>query len=606
MHAPEPSGEFKTYAGAREGKPLLRVLACGSAGAGTSTLVGRLLGDSKVTFDGPSTGGGPEQAGSRDIGYHSFATGLRQFVVADVPGDEPHTREIAAAAPDCDLALVVIDASQGVASQTRRYAYIASLAGIRHVVLAVNKSDLVGFSQDAFDDVVSDFLDFAAPLGFAAVVPIPVSASLGDNVTAAGTGTPWYTGAPLLQALETIDVERALAGAPFRMPVQSVVQLDSGVRGYSGTVAGGAVKVGDTVAAAKSGRPGTVTRMLGKDGDIPVAGVGAAVTLALAEAIDIAPGDVVCAATARPEVSDQFAAHLVWMGDEQLYPGRQYILRLATSAVTAQVTALKHKVDVDNLEHLAAKTLHLNEIGYVNVSLAEPIAFDRYRDNRVTGGFILIDRFTNATVGVGMIDFGLRRATNVHWQALDVDKHARAGLKLQKPVALWFTGLSGSGKSTIANLVERTLHAHGRHTYILDGDNVRHGLNRDLGFTEEDRVENIRRVAETAKLFVDAGLIVLVSFISPFRSERRMARELMGEGEFVEVFVDTPIEVCMTRDPKGLYQKAKAGTIKNFTGIDSPYEAPDAADIVVRTVEGDAAAHAAAIVGYLRERGYCS
>jgi len=630
MHAPETSGDFKTYIDAQEKKSLLRFLTCGSVDDGKSTLIGRLLYDTKLLFDDQlaalerdskkhGTSGDDidfallvdgleaerEQGITIDVAYRYFATEKRKFIVADTPGHEQYTRNMATGASNSELAVILVDARKGVLGQTRRHAYIASLLGIRHVVLAVNKIDLVDFSQDVFDEIVGDFLDFAAPLEFASVVPIPISARFGDNVIANSANMPWFTGAPLLQVLETIDVDSALADGPFRLPVQWVNRPDLDFRGFSGTVAGGSVTVGDVVAVAGSGRTSTVTRIVTMDGDQDTAAAGAAVTLTLADEVDVSRGDVLCVASARPEVSDQFAAHLIWMGEEQLYPGRQYIMKLATSSVTAQVTALKHKVDVNNLEHLAAKTLHLNEIGYVNISLAAPVAFDRYRDNRDTGGFILIDRFTNATVGAGMIDFGLRRATNVHWQALDVDKHARARLKLQKPVVLWFTGLSGSGKSTIANLVERSLHAQGRHTYILDGDNVRHGLNRDLGFTDEDRVENIRRVGEAAKLFVDAGLIVLVSFISPFRSERRMARELLGAGEFVEVFVDTPIDVCMMRDPKGLYQKAKAGAIKNFTGIDSPYEPPEAAEIVLKTAEGDPTTHAETILRYLRDNGYC-
>ncbi|MDE2630013.1 MAG: adenylyl-sulfate kinase, partial [Alphaproteobacteria bacterium] len=396
----------------------------------------------------------------------------------------------------------------------------------------------------------------------------------------------------------------ALADKPFRMPVQWVNRPNLDFRGFSGTIVGGRIKPGDTIAVAKSGRTSTVKRIVTMDGELSEASVGEAVTLTLTDEIDISRGDVLCAANARAEVSDQFAAHLLWMSEEELLPGRQYLLKLATSTVSAQVTALKHKVDVNSLEQLAAKTLRLNEIGYANFSLAQPLAFDPYAENRDMGGFILIDRFSNATVGAGMIDFGLRRATNVHWQALDIDKDARAALKHQKPAVLWFTGLSGSGKSTIANQVECALLAQGRHTYLLDGDNVRHGLNRDLGFTDADRVENIRRVAETAKLFVDAGLIVLVSFISPFRSERRMAREMVGEGEFIEVFVDTPLAVCMQRDPKGLYRKATAGEIKNFTGIDSPYEPPEEAELVLHTVGIEPSVQAAAILSYLKDRGY--
>jgi bifunctional enzyme CysN/CysC len=623
------SSDLKTYLAAQEKKSLLRFLTCGSVDDGKSTLIGRLLYDSKLLFEDHlaalerdskqhgTTGGDidfallvdgleaeREQGITIDVAYRFFATDKRKFIVADTPGHEQYTRNMATGASNSELAVILIDARKGVLTQTRRHAYIVSLLGIRHVILAVNKIDLMGFRQDVFDAIAADFAKFAEPLGFLTLVPIPISARFGDNVIAASANTPWYAGPSLLAQLEAVDVETALAEKPFRMPVQWVNRPNLDFRGFSGTIVGGRVRPGDTIAVAGSGRTSKVKRIVTQDGDLEEAAAGEAVTITLADEVDISRGDVLCAANARPEVSDQFAAHLLWMAEEELLPGRQYILKLATSAVPAQVTALKHKVDVNTLDQLAAKTLHLNEIGYVNLSLAQPLAFDAYRDNRDMGGFILIDRFTNATVGAGMIDFGLRRATNVHWQALDVNKDARAALKHQKPAVLWFTGLSGSGKSTIANLVESALHARGRHTYILDGDNVRHGLNRDLGFTDADRVENIRRVAETAKLFVDAGLIVLVSFISPFRSERRMARELVGEGEFVEVFVDTPLEVCIARDPKGLYGKAKAGAIKHFTGIDSPYEPPEKAEIVLKTVDSDPAHEAERILDFLKNGGY--
>jgi bifunctional enzyme CysN/CysC len=621
--------DLKTYLAAQEKKSLLRFLTCGSVDDGKSTLIGRLLYDSKLLFEDHlaalerdskkhGTAGDDidfallldgleaerEQGITIDVAYRFFATDKRKFIVADTPGHEQYTRNMATGASNSELAVLLIDARKGVLTQTRRHAYITSLLGIRHVVLAVNKIDLVGYSQEVFDRITAEFSEFAAHLGFLSRFAIPISARFGDNVIAKSAKTPWYGGPPLLTFLETVDVESTLADQPFRMPVQWVNRPNLDFRGFSGTIVGGCIKPGDTIAVAKSGRASTVKRIVTMDGDLPEAFAGDAVTLTLADEIDISRGDVLCAANDRAEVTDQFAAHLLWMSEEELLPGRQYLLKLASSTVPAQITALKHKVDVNNLEQLAAKTLHLNEIGYANFSLAQPLAFDPYAANRDMGGFIMIDRFSNATVGAGMIDFGLRRATNVHWQALDVDKNARATLKHQKPAVLWFTGLSGSGKSTIANLVEGTLLAQGRHTYLLDGDNVRHGLNRDLGFTDADRVENIRRVAEAAKLFVDAGLIVLVSFISPFRSERRMARELVGEGEFVEVFVDTPLEVCMARDPKGLYEKARAGTIKNFTGIDSPYEPPEHAEIVVHTVDPDPAVQATKILSYLKERGY--
>ena len=617
------------YLAAQEKKSLLRFLTCGSVDDGKSTLIGRLLYDSKLLFEDQlsalesdskrhgTTGGDidfallvdgleaeREQGITIDVAYRFFATDKRKFIVADTPGHEQYTRNMATGASNSELAVILVDARKGVLTQTRRHAYIASLLGIRHVVLAVNKVDLVDFSRDRFDEIVAEFQPFAARLDFSSVVAIPISARFGDNVIAKSANTAWYKGPSLLSHLESVDVETEIASKPFRMPVQWVNRPNLDFRGFSGTIAGGRVRAGESIAVTKSGRTSKVKRVVTMDGDLDEASAGEAVTLVLSDEIDISRGDVIAAAHNRPEVSDQFAAHLLWMSEEELLPGRPYLVKLATTTAPGQITALKHKIDVNTLEHLAGRTLHLNEVGYCNFSVSQPIAFDAYHDNRDMGGFIVIDRFTNATVGAGMIDFGLRRATNVHWQALDVDKRARAAQKGQAPAVLWFTGLSGSGKSTIANLVEGRLLSEGRHTYLLDGDNVRHGLNRDLGFTDADRVENIRRVAEAAKLFVDAGLIVLVSFISPFRSERRMARELLGEREFIEVFVDTPIEVCMSRDPKGLYVKARAGEIRNFTGIDSPYEAPEKAEITIKTVEADAADHAERIVTYLKDNGY--
>ncbi len=629
MSAPDKIEDLKAYLAAQEQKSLLRFLTCGSVDDGKSTLIGRLLYDTKLLFEDQlaalekdskkhgTTGDDidfallvdgleaeREQGITIDVAYRFFATDKRKFIVADTPGHEQYTRNMATGASNSDLAVILIDARKGVLTQTRRHSYIASLLGIRHVVLAVNKIDLTGFSEQVFRDIVKDFTAFAGELGFASVTPIPLSARFGDNVIARSANTPWYAGPTLLSHLETIDVSTALAEKPFRMPVQWVNRPNLDFRGFSGTIVSGKVRPGDTIAVARSGRTSSVTRIVTLDGDAQEAVAGEAVTLTLADEIDASRGDVVCAAGARPEVSDQFAANLLWMAEEEMLPGRPYMLKIGAHTIPAQITELKHKTDVNTLSHAAGKTLHLNEVGYANLSLSQPIAFDPYRENRDTGGFILIDRFSNATVGAGMIDFGLRRATNVHWQALDVSKSARAALKGQKPAVLWFTGLSGSGKSTVANLVERALHAEGKHTYMLDGDNVRHGLNRDLGFTDADRVENIRRVAETAKLFVDAGLIVLVSFISPFRSERRMARELLQAGEFIEVFVDTPLEVCIQRDPKGLYKKAQSGAIKHFTGIDSPYEVPENPELTLKTAEGDPTSHASAIVGYLRSGGY--
>ena len=621
-----PVKDLKDYLAAQEKKSLLRFLTCGSVDDGKSTLIGRLLYDTKLLFEDQlsalekdskkhgTTGDDidfallvdgleaeREQGITIDVAYRFFATDKRKFIVADTPGHEQYTRNMATGASNSELAVILIDARKGVLTQTRRHAYIASLLGIRHVVLAVNKIDLVDYSQEVFDRIVADFTAFAAQLGFASQVPIPLSARFGDNVIARSANMPWYAGASLLEHLETVEVEAALAEKPFRMPVQWVNRPNLDFRGFSGTVASGRVRPQDPVVVAGSGRTTRISRIVTTDGDLEEAVAGQAVTLTLADEVDVSRGDILAPASQRPEVSDQFSAHLLWMAEDEMLPGRQYLLKIGTRTLPATVTELKHKIDVNTLDHSAAKTLALNEVGYGNLSLAQPIAFDPYVENRDTGGFILIDRFNNNTVGAGMIDFGLRRATNVHWQALDVNKSVRAEAKSQKPVVLWFTGLSGSGKSTIANLVERQLVAQGQHTYLLDGDNVRHGLNRDLGFTDTDRVENIRRVGEVAKLFVDSGLIVLVSFISPFRSERRMARELLQPGEFVEVFVDTPLEVCMQRDPKGLYEKARAGQIKNFTGIDSPYEAPEAPEITLSTTQHEVNALAGQVMDYLRQ-----
>jgi bifunctional enzyme CysN/CysC len=620
-----PTDALAVYITEQEKKSFLRFLTCGSVDDGKSTLIGRLLYDSKLLFEDHlaalrkdskkhgTTGGDidfallvdgleaeREQGITIDVAYRFFSTDRRKFIVADTPGHEQYTRNMATGASNSDLAVILIDARRGVLTQTRRHAYIASLLGIRHVVLAVNKIDLVEFSQDIFDAIVEDFSTFATKLEFSSLVPIPISARFGDNVISKSENTPWYRGATLLDHLETVDVEAGSAAKPFRLPVQWVNRPNLDFRGFSGTIAGGRIRPGDSVVVAASGRSAAVARIVTMDGDLNEASPGEAVTLTLNQEVDISRGDLLCSPSDRPQVTDQFSAHVLWMAEEEMLPGRQYLLKIGARTVPASITELKYKVDVNTLEHLAGKTLALNEVGYGNISAAQPVAFDSYTDNRDTGGFILIDRFTNATVAAGMIDFGLRRATNVHWQAVDVNKMSRAETKGQKPVVLWFTGLSGSGKSTIANLVERTLFAQGRHTYLLDGDNVRHGLTRDLGFTDVDRVENIRRVAEAARLFVDAGLIVLVSFISPFRSERQLARDLLQPGEFIEIFVDTPIEVCMARDPKGLYRKAMDGEIKHFTGVDSPYEDPESAEIRLKTVDADPAALAARVVDFLK------
>ncbi len=588
----------------QEGKSLLRFLTCGSVDDGKSTLIGRLLYDTKLIFEDQlaalekdsrkhgTTGedidfallvdgleAEREQGITIDVAYRFFATDRRKFIVADTPGHEQYTRNMATGASTADLAIVLVDARQGVLRQTRRHSFIASLLGIRHIVLAVNKIDLVGYSKDVFDGIVADYLAFAENLGFATLTPIPISARFGDNVTRRSENLSWYDGPALLDHLETIPVDAALGDKPFRFPVQYVSRPNLDFRGFAGTVASGSVSQGDEIVAARSGRHSRIKRIVTADGDLETAGEGRSVTIVLEDEIDVSRGDILAAAGERPEVADQFAATVVWFDDQAMLPGRPYILRTETDQTSCSITDLKYRVDVNSFAHEAAKTLDMNEVGVCNLSTQSPIAFDSYADNRVTGAFILVDRLTNRTVGAGMIQHALRRASNVHWQALDVDRSSRAAIKNQKPRVFWFTGLSGSGKSTIANLLEKKLHGAGRHTYLLDGDNVRHGLNRNLGFTEEDRVENIRRVAEVARLMADAGLIVLVSFISPFRSERRMARQLMPEGEFVEVFVDTPFEECARRDPKGLYAKARQGEIKNFTGVDSPYETPENAEI---------------------------
>jgi bifunctional enzyme CysN/CysC len=602
--------ELKAFLAAGERKSLLRFLTCGSVDDGKSTLIGRLLYDTKLIFEDQlralekdsrrhgTTGedidfallmdgleAEREQGITIDVAYRFFATDKRKYIVADTPGHEQYTRNMATGASTADLAVILVDARKGVLTQTRRHAYICSLLGIRHVVLAINKIDLVGFSEEIFNAIVGEFRDFASKLDFASLVAIPLSARFGHNVMERSAALPWYQGPSLLAHLDEVDVASDREALPFRMHVQWVNRPNAAFRGFAGTIASGRLAPGDSVTVAGSGRSTRIARIVTQDGDLPEALAGDAVMLTLEDEVDVSRGDVLAPGHNRPDVSDQFAAHILWMTDEEMLPGRQYLLKAGSRTLPATVTELKHKVDVNSLERFAAKTLQLNEVGFCNLSTAMPLTFDTYRNNRETGSFILIDRYSNATVAGGMIEFGLRRATNVHWQALDVSKQSRADLKGQKPVILWFTGLSGSGKSTIANIVERKLTFAGRHTYLLDGDNVRHGLNRDLGFTDADRVENIRRVAETAKLFVDAGLIVLVSFISPFRSERRSARELVGPEEFLEIHVDTPLEVCMARDPKGLYKRVQRGEVRNFTGIDSPYEVPENPDIRVNTVD---------------------
>jgi bifunctional enzyme CysN/CysC len=616
------------YLAAQESKSLLRFLTCGSVDDGKSTLIGRLLYDTKLIFEDQlaalekdskrhgTTGedidfallvdgleAEREQGITIDVAYRFFATDKRKFIVADTPGHEQYTRNMATGASTADLAVLLVDARAGILVQTRRHAYIASLLGVRHIVLAVNKIDLVGWDQARFDEIRAAFTALAGHFSFESVTAIPMSARFGDNVTSHSLHMPWYQGPSLLEHLETVPVDDVAAGKPFRLAVQWVNRPNLDFRGFAGTIASGRIRPGDPVVVATSGRQTSIRRIVSQDGDLSEASAGDAVTLTLAEEVDISRGDILCGPEDRPEVADQIAAYIVWMSDQPLLPGRPYLMKIGTKTVTASVTDLRFKIEVNNYDELAAKDLHLNEIGRCNLSLSAPVAFDPYTVNRRTGAFILIDRQTNATVGAGMVEFGLRRATNIHHQAMDIDKAARSAVNGQKPVVLWFTGLSGSGKSTVSNIVEKRLYARGHRTYLLDGDNIRHGLNRDLGFTDADRVENIRRVGEVAKLFVDSGLIVLVSFISPFRAERRMVRELLEPGEFLEVFVDTPIEICRQRDPKGLYKKADEGKIKNFTGIDSPYEAPEHPELHLRAEEGGPEVLADRVVELLRQKG---
>ncbi|MFN0022895.1 MAG: sulfate adenylyltransferase subunit CysN [Parvularculaceae bacterium] len=621
--------DILAYLDAHEKKSMLRFITCGSVDDGKSTLIGRLLYDTKLLYEDQlaaleadskkvGTQGDKidfallvdglaaerEQGITIDVAYRYFSTEKRKFIVADTPGHEQYTRNMATGASTADLAIILMDARQGVLKQTRRHSYICSLLGIRHIVVAINKMDIVGYSQSVFERFEAEYRAFAEKLGFETIVCIPISALEGDNITTKSANTRWHQGPALLPYLETVEVASDRADQPFRLPVQWVNRPNLDFRGFSGTIASGVVRPGDAVVVIPSGRRSSVARIVTMDGDLGEAGPGRAVTLTLADEIDISRGDVLCAGNAPAEQSDQVAAHIIWMHDEEMIPGRQYLFKTANKIVSGSITELKHKVNVNTLEHMSGKTLELNEVGVCNVSTAAAIAFDPYKDNRETGSFIVIDRRSNNTVGVGMIDFSLRRAQNVHWQDLDINKRARATAKHQRPCVLWFTGLSGAGKSTIANLVEKKLHDMGRHTYTLDGDNVRHGLNKDLGFTDADRVENIRRVSETAKLMVDAGLIVLVSFISPFQSERRQAREALDDGEFIEVFVSTPLSVCEKRDVKGLYAKARRGEIRNFTGIDSDYEPPENAELTLDTSKVTAADAATDIVEHLKANGY--
>ncbi|OAJ59234.1 adenylyl-sulfate kinase [Paraburkholderia ginsengiterrae] len=621
--------DIEQYLSVHQTKGLLRFITCGSVDDGKSTLIGRLLYESKMLFEDQlsqleadskraGTQGGEldfallvdglaaerEQGITIDVAYRFFSTDKRKFIVADTPGHEQYTRNMVTGASTADVAIILIDARKGVLTQTRRHSYLVSLIGIRRVVVAINKLDMVGYAQEVFDRIEAEYREFAAQIGLAHITCIAMSALRGDNVTEPSANTPWYRGPALMTYLESVPIEDdAQRSAPFRLPVQWVNRPNLNFRGYAGNIVSGDIRRGERIRVLPSGKESRITAIITAAGECDTAACGQSVTLTLADEIDISRGDVIARADAPPAVADQFEATLVWMSEEPMLPGRPYLLKIGTRLVGATSAQPKYRVNVNTLDHMAARTLELNEIGVCNLSLDQPIAFDPYTENRDTGGFIVIDRMTNNTVGAGMLHFALRRSQNVHWQAVDVDCKAHAALKNQTPRIVWFTGLSGAGKSTIANLVEKKLHALGKHTYLLDGDNVRHGLNKDLGFSEADRVENIRRVAEVARLMADAGLITLVSFISPFRAERNMARALAGPDMFVEIFVDTPIDVAEQRDPKGLYKKARRGELRNFTGIDSPYEPPQHPEIRIDTTADTPEQAAGRIVAHLLAGG---
>ena len=609
-------------------RDLLRFITCGSVDDGKSTLIGRLLHECGLIFEDTyaalsrdsrrhGTTGGEidfallldgleaerQQGITIDVAYRYFATPRRSFIVADTPGHEQYTRNMATGASTASLAIILVDASKGLLPQSKRHSLICSLLGIRNIVLAVNKMDLVAFDRLRFDRIAEEYREFAGSLGFREILPIPLSARLGDNVTSPSQNTPWHQGPSLLQHLEEVEVLSDEAAKPFRFPVQWVNRPDASFRGFSGTVASGRIAAGQDIRLAGSGRTAQVQRIVTADGDLPEAIAGEAVTLTLGDEIDIARGDMLVAPEAPPEIADQIAADILWMGAEPMLPGRDYLLRISQEWTQARITSLRHGIDVNTGNHIAARMLEMNDLGLCHLATLKPIAFDSYGENRATGGFILVDRFTHETVAAGMIRHALRRASNIHRANFIIDRAARAERNGQRPMLLWFTGLSGSGKSTIANLVEQALFSAGRHCYSLDGDNLRHGLNRDLGFTAADRVENIRRAGEVAKLMMDAGLIVLASFISPFRADRQMLRELIGAQDFLEIHVDAPIETCMARDPKGLYAKAKAGLIPNFTGLGSPYEPPETPDILLNTGEASAEDCAGRVLAALRQRG---
>ncbi|MBV2142340.1 sulfate adenylyltransferase subunit CysN [Falsochrobactrum sp. TDYN1] len=612
----------------QERKTLLRFLTCGSVDDGKSTLIGRLLYDTRLIFEDQLAAlkndsrkfgttdddfdfallvdgleAEREQGITIDVAYRFFSTPRRKFIVADTPGHAQYTRNMATGASTADLAIVLVDARQGVLTQTRRHSFIASLLGIRHIVLAVNKIDLVDFSQDVFDRIVADYMGFARDLNFASTQAIPISARFGDNVSSLSPQTGWYEGPYLLEHLETVRIDTEASTRPLRFPVQYVNRPDADFRGFSGTVAAGSIGTGDVVVAAKSGKQSRVRRIVTYDGDLQSASEGQAVTLVLEDEIEVSRGNMLVSMEDRPEVADRFTASIVWFGEEPLQPGRSYLLRTEADQTPVVVSEIRYRTDVNTFARTPAPHLDLNEVGFCHLQTVEPIVFDAYGDNRGTGAFVLIDRLTNATIGAGMIKDALRQATNIHLQAFDLDRQARAAQKFQKPAVLWFTGLSASGKSTIANQLEQRLHALGKHTYLLDGDNIRHGLNSDLGFSDVDRAENIRRIGEVARLMADAGLIALAAFISPFRAERDRVRAGLPEGEFIEIFVDTPIEECMARDPKGLYAQALRGEITAFTGIDSPYEAPTAPELYLHTSGRTIDELVAEVEKYLAGRG---
>ncbi len=609
----------------------LCVLTCGSVDDGKSTLIGRLLLDAALVFDdhvvalardskAHGTVAGDldpallvdgleaerEQGITIDVAYRYFGTPLRRFIVADTPGHKDYTRNMVTGASTSDLAILLVDAAKGLLEQTRRHAFLCSLLGIREFVLAVNKMDLIGFDERRFQDIAEAFAQFTRRFSACRVVAIPTSALHGDNVVRRSARMPWYSGPALLEYIETVAVDERPSATPLRLPVQYVNRPNANFRGYAGTVVSGALRRDMEIVIPRTGARSRIAGIVTMDGELDSAAVSDAITVVLADAIDVSRGDIISSTEKPPQRADAFAAHLVWMSETPLLPGRSYWLKAGAQTIGATVTELTHRIDSENFDHLAAKELHLNEIAFVNVATVEPICFDPYDESRETGGFILIDRHSNATVGAGLIRFGLRRAANTYFHAFEVTKAARARLNAQKPALLWFTGLSGAGKSTIADQLEKKLHALGKHTFVLDGDNVRHGLNRDLGFTEADRVENIRRVAEVAKLFVEAGLITLVSFISPFRAEREMARELVAPGEFIEIFVNTPLDACERRDPKGLYKKARRGELQNFTGLDSPYEPPTNPELILDALNESAADLADRIIDLMQRRGMLS